>query len=185
MEPFIVILLIIAAGVAICALIAKAIASAVKKRRARVEKRQSADVVYVSDKQKPFTENKYEKRASLMTKTEKLFYECIQTLLDGSEYIVLPQIPLSAVIAKTTSFTPYWRELYHIVDFGIFDAEFRPLVLIEVNDSSHTRPDRQERDRKVRGIVRKASLPLITLLAEKGVHDWFIKKRLNECGIDI
>ena len=42
----------------------------------------------------------------------------------------------------------YRLELFRVIDFGIFDQEYKLCVLVEINDPSHETPER-ERDKKV------------------------------------
>ncbi|WP_428937866.1 DUF2726 domain-containing protein [Fontivita pretiosa] len=48
------------------------------------------------------------------------------------------------------------------VDFVVCDpATLRPLVVIELDDSTHSRPDRQTRDAEIEALLRAAGLPLL------------------------
>jgi len=56
------------------------------------------------------------------------------------------------------------------VDFLLCDpATMRPLVGIELDDSSHQRPDRQSRDTFVDGVFAAAKLPLLHIPGETGI----------------
>ena len=108
----------------------------------------------------------YEKKATLLTPTEKRYYSEFCSIL-GNSYVVLPQINLASVINKTSP--GYRTELFRNVDFGIFDRDLRPLILIEINDATHLREDRAERDESVRKICKKARIPLITFWTKDGI----------------
>ena len=48
-------------------------------------------------------------------------------------------------------------------DYCFFDRDtFEPLLLVELNDRSHLRADRQQRDEKVAAICEAAHMPLVT-----------------------
>lgn len=46
------------------------------------------------------------------------------------------------------------------VDFAVIDPDGRVVLVIELNDRSHDRPDRQDRDRLVRSALEQAQIPL-------------------------
>jgi very-short-patch-repair endonuclease len=53
------------------------------------------------------------------------------------------------------------------VDFVLFDRNaVSPVLAIELDDSSHDREDRQERDAFVDGVLAKAGLPLLHVRAQ-------------------
>jgi very-short-patch-repair endonuclease len=47
------------------------------------------------------------------------------------------------------------------VDFLICDAALSPIMVVELDDSSHLLPDRIARDRVVNRILKSASLPIL------------------------
>lgn len=58
----------------------------------------------------------------------------------------------------------YRNELFRVVDFALFDRNtLKPLLIIELNDASHNRADRKERDEKVKCIAERAGLGVLTL----------------------
>ena len=61
----------------------------------------------------------------------------------------------------------------------MFDYNFKPILLIEINDNSHFRKDRIERDEKVAKILKKAKLPLLTLWVKDGIDPDEIYKKLS------
>ena len=71
------------------------------------------------------------------------------------------------------------RTLYRNIDFGIFNQNFEPLLLIEINDSTHNRPDRKERDKKVRNICENAGIKLITFYSDKSNKADYIINRIR------
>ena len=130
----------------------------------------------------PYSENRtfaeYSVKKSIMTECEKHFFKVIKDVV-GADYIVQPQINLASVIEKNSS-ARYRNELFRNVDFGVFDHAYKPLVLIEINDSTHESSDRKSRDRKVYQLCQMANIPLITFWTWAGIHREYIEKRLGE-----
>lgn len=107
---------------------------------------------------KPLPE--YRRKSRMMTAPETDAFMLLRELF-GEKYEIFPQTALHTVIDKLTQ-NSYRNELFRVVDFAIADKNtFAPLILIELNDSSHMRADRAERDRKVREICDRAGLPLV------------------------
>ena len=111
-------------------------------------------------------EARYKLKESLMTPTEFEYYFVLEQYF-GGDYRVLPQINLASVIDKVGE--GFRTELFRNVDFGIFDDAFRPILLIEINDGTHNRKDRIERDEKVNLIAKKARIPLVTFWTKDGI----------------
>lgn len=120
----------------------------------------------------------YAVKNSLMTDCEKHFFSVIKDILGGT-YIIQPQINLASVIEKKSA-GKYRTELFRNIDFGIFDHSYRPLVLIEINDSTHESKKRKVRDSKVAHLCQMANIPLITLWTKSGIHRDNIEKVLRE-----
>lgn len=118
----------------------------------------------------------YSSKASLMTECEKRFFDAIKKLA-SPKYIVQPQINLASIINKE-SHTKYQNELFRNIDFGILDQNYKLLVLIEINDSTHTERNRRERDQKVQAICKEAGIPLVTFWTKYGVNESYIKEQL-------
>lgn len=119
---------------------------------------------------------KYVVKDSLMTQTEYDYFKIINAYF-GDNYLILPQINLAAVIDKVGE--GYRTELFRNADFGVFDYNYRPVLLIEINDNTHFRKDRIERDKKVNEICKKAKLPLVTFWTKDGINNDVIYKTLS------
>ncbi|MDD6488410.1 MAG: DUF2726 domain-containing protein [Clostridia bacterium] len=120
----------------------------------------------------------YELKDSLVTKSELSYIKAIKDDLP-EKYILQPQINLSSIIERTDN-SCYRNELFRNVDAGIFDREtYKPLVLIEINDDSHNRPDRRSRDIKVKMICEEAGIPLITFWTKYGVNADYIHRTVK------
>lgn len=108
---------------------------------------------------------RYARKDTIITAPEQALLEILRGLY-GAKYEILPQMALLSLVEKL-NYTSYRNELFRIVDFVIADGGFFPLVVIELNDKSHLRADRVERDRKVADILQKAGLPLVTLTPDE------------------
>lgn len=115
--------------------------------------------------QKPQLKYNYKVKKSVMTIAEENFYKKLTSALHNN-YIIIPQAHLSMIFDHTI-YGQNWRGAFSVIngksiDFLIIDrGTFQPLLGIELDDSSHERHDRQERDELVNEIFKQAKLPLI------------------------
>lgn len=125
-------------------------------------------------------EQKYHIKSKTITDNEKYFLDIIKKHF-GKDYEIRPQVPLSSIIEKEKDFEKqYQNELYRIIDIGIFNKETSyPLLLIEINDSTHKRKDRQNRDAKVKNICEQAGIKLIAFWTEYSNTEEYIFNRVN------
>lgn len=123
---------------------------------------------------------KYHIKAKTITDNEKYFLNIIKKHF-GKDYDIRFQVPLSSIIEKDKEFEKeYQNELNRIIDIGIFDKNTSyPLLLIEINDSTHHRKDRKIRDAKVKNICDQAGIKLIAFWTEYSNTEEYIFNRVN------
>lgn len=131
-----------------------------------------------NSKVKPPEKYLYEPKASLLTANEKDYMKCIRAVLPEN-YLLQSQVNLASFIERTDE-ARFHTELFRNVDFLIMDLEYRPLIVIEVNDASHLSKDRQERDKKVSKICEEAGIPIIKLWTSYGINPEYIKNKIAQ-----
>lgn len=115
--------------------------------------------------QKPQLKYNYKVKKSVMTIAEENFYKKLTSALHDN-YVIVPQAHLSMIFDHTV-YGQNWRGAFSVIngksiDFLIIDrGAFQPLVGIKLDDSSHERHDRQERDKIVNAIFKQTNLPLV------------------------
>lgn len=104
----------------------------------------------------------------LLSAAEASFYRVLRGAVGGRAEIFV-QIPLGHLLivsgqsnsARTSARNRFDRKT---VDFLLCDPQgLRPLLAIELDDSTHTHPKRQSRDSQVDGLLAAAGLPLLRL----------------------
>ena len=110
---------------------------------------------------------RYNRKNFFLTRAE---HECYDALVEavGAEYRIFAQVHLPTLVDHTVRGQDWRAALAHInrksVDFVLCDkAYLSPKLAIELDDKSHERLDRQERDREVERILREANVPLLRL----------------------
>lgn len=118
----------------------------------------------------------YNKKGSLMNELEREFYDCLCKLLCGTEYIVQPKVCLSSVIEGA-----HGAILNEIADFCVFDAEYKPLLIIEIDDEEYGIIFRvRKKGKRLRAALETAGLPCVKLWTNYGVHEEYIVENLRE-----
>lgn len=120
----------------------------------------------------------YEVKKTLISKAEQSFYAAIKASIPEG-FCVFPQINLASFIARTDD-ARYHNELFRNVDFLVTDSEYRPKIVIEINDQTHLNNDRKERDEKVQKICEEAGIPILKLWTNYGANPDYIKRRIDE-----
>lgn len=100
-----------------------------------------------------------------MSRTEAEFFKRLDSVV-SDRYFVFPQVHLSALLDHHVKGQDWNIAFRHIngksVDFVLCDKEtLRPAYAIELDDFTHNRSDRAERDVEVERIFSEAQLPLV------------------------
>lgn len=110
---------------------------------------------------------RYNRKNFFLTRAE---HECYDALVEavGDDYRIFAQVHLPTLVDHTVRGQDWRAALAHInrksVDFVLCDkAYLSPKLAIELDDKSHERPDRQERDREVERILHEAGVPLFRI----------------------
>jgi hypothetical protein len=120
----------------------------------------------LSAKKKPAAEARYVREPALLTAAERSFFGALDAAI-GAEYRVFPKVRVADVIGVEAHERGAWQSAFNRIsakhfDFVICDQrELAPRAVIELNDVSHQRPDRQRRDELLRDICKEIALPLI------------------------
>ncbi len=111
-------------------------------------------------------EYRYGRKEFLMTPSERLCFAALRTAA-GPDHYVFPQIHLDCLVWPNGRGKERFANWRHVneksVDFVICDPSLRPLIAVELDDPSHDRPKRIERDRIVTEILKEVELPLLRL----------------------
>jgi hypothetical protein len=122
----------------------------------------------------PSAEFPYHLRDNFLSPAELSFYGVLRTAINGRA-VLCSKVALADIFyVKKGDDVSRWRiytnkiDRKH-VDFLLCDPlTMRPLVGIELDDSSHQRPDRQARDAFVDSVFAAAGLPLLHIPVKRG-----------------
>ena len=114
----------------------------------------------------------------IMTEYEYRFYQILKEL--ENKYIIVPQLNLAAVIKKVNN-NRYYSELFRNIDFAIFSKDYKKLLLlIEINEQTHDRYKRQDRDLKVKKICNEVNVKLISFYTKYPNEKNYVINRIEK-----
>jgi very-short-patch-repair endonuclease len=123
----------------------------------------------------PFFRRKY-----LLTRSEKCFYNVLRRVVRRN--IVLAKVRLADLVEADERHRLWQANFNRIcskhIDFVVCDLALSPIAAIELDGSSHQRPDRQARDKDVDRILEIASLPLLRVAVSRNYDQKEIEKQL-------
>lgn len=106
--------------------------------------------------------HRYTAAASLLTPTEARFHAVLAEAIGPMATIQCKVRLADLLIAPRNDLNAFRRVSQKHVDFVLCErVTLRPLVAVELDDRSHDRADRQERDRFVNAAYAQAGLPLL------------------------
>lgn len=126
----------------------------------------------------------YQKVDSLLTITEQKFYTTLLEAL-GANYAICAKVRMIDLVEVKPN-TENWRSyqnkvIQKHVDFVLCRREtLEPVIAIELDDSSHNRSDRQQRDITVDDIFASANMPLLHYKTAKNYSAEDIRTRIKE-----
>lgn len=108
----------------------------------------------------------YERLNSILTAPEQYFYRCLLSLLKD-RVLIMPKVRIADII-KVRRHIPqqyFWQHFSKIsqkhIDFVLVDPQtFKTLCVIELDDKSHVRVDRMQRDWFINKIMAQTGIPI-------------------------
>jgi hypothetical protein len=124
----------------------------------------------------------YRVRDNFLSPAELSFYHVLAAVVDARA-VICPNVRLADVVfaPRSTRYMSYFARIAQKhVDFVLCDPQtMRPLVGIELDDASHDRPDRQQRDAFVDSVFQAAGLSLLHIRAQRGYASSEIAARIT------
>ncbi len=107
----------------------------------------------------------YMKKSYLLTRAEHEFFSTLEKVV-GSQYYVFPQLAIDKIVqlkGKGSSKRGYRSKINKkSVDFVLFDKQnISPVLVIELDDYTHQRPDRKKRDVFLNRVLDHCEIPVL------------------------
>lgn len=116
-----------------------------------------------------------------MTPSELSFYKTLHEAINGC--VIIPQAHLSMFLDHEIK-GQNWKAAFaringKSVDFLICTNDMKPLIAIELDDSTHNQPDRKTRDDFFNSIMTNTNMPLLRFKAGEWNSE-IIKHRITQ-----
>ena len=126
----------------------------------------------------------YRRKDFLLSRAERSFFGVLQQVV-ADQYLVFAMVRLADLvyIARGTEKrqSHFNRIQSKHIDFVLCDKDaVRPLLAIELDDSSHKRNDRRDRDSFVDSALQAAGLPLLRVPARKGYNPDDLRQSISD-----
>jgi len=107
----------------------------------------------------------------LLTDAEGSFFKCLQLSVNHSIYIC-PKVRLADILEPAVhTQADFNRISSKHVDFLLCDKHsMKPVLVLELNDRSHSRLRRQERDEHLKSWLKSAGIPFLQIRATRGYN---------------
>lgn len=153
------------------------------KEQRETETEQEEVTTYIETYTKP-SNYRYSRKTYLVTKAESEFFKVLIKILDN-KYHIFPQIHLISLLEHKIAGQNWKGAKSHIdrlsVDYVICDRRYlSPILAIELDDISHERGDRIERDLRVERILAEAKIPLLRVKYKDRLNEEIIRESLSQ-----
>jgi hypothetical protein len=118
---------------------------------------------------------------TVLTDREYEFYKKLKPLADEYGLSIFTKVRLADLIEpKPKAENPFWMECFNKIkakhiDFALADEDTSIVALIELDDSSHARPDRVERDDFVNAVLANTGYTLLRTYGELDVIEEYLR----------
>jgi hypothetical protein len=124
---------------------------------------------------------KFYRKTSVLSPAERRFFETLRKMV-GNRAMILPQVRLGSVIGASSGSIFGTNDMINrkSVDFVLAKEDFSVLVVIELDDSSHTRHKRIARDKSVDSMLKSAGVPIVHVPVRSTYDEIGLEWQLNE-----
>ncbi len=128
---------------------------------------------------------------SLCTRRELMLWRSLdQHLSKKGRLVVCPKVRIGDIVSVSAVGKEGWNRLMKVnrkhVDFVIAERDtLKPVIAIELDDSSHNRPDRQARDKLVEQVFANAGIPLLRISTLRMFSREELDRLLSKLGTGI
>lgn len=119
-------------------------------------------IIYIRNRPFPY------KTTYLLSKSESVFYNSLKPVCDKYGYVICPKVGLKdfIVVTRKKDYIKWFRKISQKhVDFLICDKNLKPIMAIELDDSSHELEKARKNDEFKDALYKHLGFPLIRVKA--------------------
>ena len=142
----------------------------------------TAFCVWLYNKLKKPDITKFYTAKNILTDREYKFYRRLKPLADRYGLSIYTKVRLADLVEpKPKAENPFWMECFNKIkakhiDFALADDETSIVALIELDDRSHARPDRIERDDFVNAVLKNTGYTLLRTYGDLDVIEDYLRR---------
>ena len=121
----------------------------------------------------------YEKKEYLMTKNELKFYKLLKKITDKLNLTIFAQVSLYQVI-KNKEFKDFNKIRSKSIDFVITENNGKIKLCIELDDNSHNKNNRIERDTFINEIFKQTNINLLRIPVQEFYNIETLENKIKE-----
>lgn len=122
----------------------------------------------------------YEKKTTLLTESERKFYKLLKTLTDEMGYSLFSQVSLYQII-RSKDQVAFNKIRSKSIDFVITDNYSNIKLCIELDDSTHQRFNRLERDKFINELFEDLDIKLLRIPVQNFYNLEDLKCKIENC----
>lgn len=119
----------------------------------------------------------YKNKEYILTPTELKFYKILKEIADESNLIICPQVSLYEII-KSNDYKSFNKISRKSIDFVVAEQNLKIVYCIELDDYTHNKQSRIQRDNFVNEIFKQANIKLYHIPVKQYYNKDEIKKAL-------
>lgn len=117
----------------------------------------------------------YSKKEYLLTRNELKFYKLLKSIIDKNNLNLFCQVSLYELV-KSNNYKNFNKIKAKTIDYVITDINCKIKLCIELDDPTHIRQDRIERDKFIDELFKQLEIKLIRI----PVQNWYDIKTIEE-----
>ncbi len=121
----------------------------------------------------------YQKKDYILTQNELKFYKLLKYITDKNNLIIFTQVSLYEIL-KAKNYSDFNRIKSKSIDFVITDINSKVKICIELDDPTHIREDRQQRDKFINELFRQLDIKLIRVPVQNYYNMQEIEQKIKE-----
>lgn len=121
----------------------------------------------------------YEKKDYLQTVNEYKFYKLLKIICNKYNLEIFCQVSLYALI-KAKTYNEFNKIKAKTIDYVITDNNCKIKLCIELDDPTHIREDRQQRDKFIDELFNQLAIKIIRIPVQKYYNLQYIEEKIKE-----
>ena len=121
----------------------------------------------------------YSKKEYIMTSEELKFYKLLKSITNKYNLIIFTQVSLYAII-KSNNIKDFNKIKSKSIDYVITDNNGKIKFCIELDDESHLKENRQERDKFINELLKQIRIKLIRIPKQNFYNLQELEEKIKE-----